>query len=224
MGRLSTAELDAVTIDAYGTLVTLLDPVPELAAALTARGVTRERDVVVAGFRAEVTHYTAHSAEGHDEAGLARLQRECTRVFLDVVGAKLDAEEFAPVYAGAMHFEVLPGVVAALERLRSLGLEVAVVANWDLTLHRLLEEIGLTQYFRAAVHAAGKPAPEAPREGRQRIVRRLAFQPLELAGRLALAPCGHQRDAGAHPADGAPRIQLDRAQVRGQRPGSVAAQ
>jgi len=160
MGRLSTAELDAVTIDAYGTLVTLLDPVPELAAALTARGVTRERDVVVAGFRAEVTHYTAHSAEGHDEAGLARLQRECTRVFLDVVGAKLDAEEFAPVYAGAMHFEVLPGVVAALERLRSLGLEVAVVANWDLTLLRLLDEVGLGHFFRVVVHAAGKPSPD----------------------------------------------------------------
>ena len=153
-------ELDAVTIDAYGTLVTLLDPVPELAAALTARGVTRERDVVVAGFRAEVTHYTAHSAEGHDEAGLARLQRECTRVFLDVVGAKLDAEEFAPVYAGAMHFEVLPGVVAALERLRSLGLEVAVVANWDLTLLRLLDEVGLGHFFRVVVHAAGKPSPD----------------------------------------------------------------
>jgi len=160
MGRLSTAELDAVTIDAYGTLVTLLDPVPELAAALTARGVTRERDVVVAGFRAEVTHYTAHSAEGHDEAGLARLQRECARVFLDVVGAKLDAEEFAPVYAGAMHFEVLPGVVAALERLRSLGLEVAVVANWDLTLLRLLDEVGLGHFFRVVVHAAGKPSPD----------------------------------------------------------------
>jgi phosphoglycolate phosphatase len=159
MGRLSTAELDAVTIDAYGTLVTLVDPVPELTAALSARAVTRERDVVVAGFRAEVAHYTAHSAEGHDEAGLAQLQRDCARVFLDAVDAKLDAEEFAPVYAGAMHFELLPGVVATLEGLRSLGLELAVVANWDLTLHRLLDEVGLTPFFRAVVHAAAKPSP-----------------------------------------------------------------
>ena len=160
MGRLSAAELDAVTIDAYGTLVTLVDPVPELTAALSARGVTRERDVVVAGFRAEVAHYTAHSGEGHDEAGLARLQDDCARVFLDAVGAELDVEAFAPVYAGAMHFEVLPGVVAALERLRSLGLELAVVANWDLTLHRLLDEVVLTRFFREVVHAAGKPSPD----------------------------------------------------------------
>jgi HAD superfamily hydrolase (TIGR01509 family) len=160
MGRLSAAELDAVTIDAYGTLVTLVDPVPELTAALSARGAARARDVVVAGFHAEVAHYTAHSAEGHDEAGLARLQRDCAGVFLDAVDADLDAEEFAPVYAGAMRFELLPGVVAALERLRSLGLELAVVGNWDLTLHRLLDEVGLTPFFHAVVHAAGKPSPD----------------------------------------------------------------
>jgi len=169
VGRLSTAELDAVTIDAYGTLVTLLDPVSELAAALAARGVTLERDAVVAGFRAEVVHYTAHSAEGHDEPGLTRLQRDCAQVFLDAVGAELDAEEFAPVYAGAMHFEVLPGVVTALERLRSLGLELAVVANWDLTLHRLLDEVGLGRFFRAVVHAAGKPSPDGLLEALTRL-------------------------------------------------------
>jgi HAD superfamily hydrolase (TIGR01509 family) len=160
MGRLSAAELDAVTIDSYGTLLTLVDPVPELTAALSTRGVVRQRGAVAAGFRAEVAHYSLHAGEGHDEEGLARLQRDCAHVFLEAVGADLDAGEFAPVYARAMHFELLPGVVSALERLRSLGLELAVVANWDLTLHRLLDEVGLTRYFRAVVHAAGKPAPD----------------------------------------------------------------
>ena len=160
MGRLSAAGLDAVTIDSYGTLVTLVDPVPELTAALSTRGIVREDDAVAAGFRVEVAHYTLHAGEGHDEEGLARLQRDCAQVFLDAVGAELDAGEFAPVYARAMQFALLPGVVAALERLRSLGLELAVVANWDLTLHRLLDEVGLTRYFGAVVHAAGKPAPD----------------------------------------------------------------
>jgi HAD superfamily hydrolase (TIGR01509 family) len=154
------AELDAVTIDAHGTLVTLVDPVPELTVALAERGVERDRDTVVKGFHAEVAHYVQHSASGHDEEGLARLQRECARVFLDAVGADLDAGEFAPVYAGAMHFELVPGTVDALERLRSLGLELAVVGNWDLTLRRLLEEIGLIGHFGAVVHAAAKPAPD----------------------------------------------------------------
>jgi HAD superfamily hydrolase (TIGR01509 family) len=157
---MNAADLDAVTIDAYGTLVTLRDPIPALTAALAERSIERKRDTIVHGFRTEVAHYTKNSATGHDEAGLSRLQRECARVFLDAIGAELDVDEFAPVYAGAMHFDLLPGVVAALERLRSLGLELAVVANWDLSLRRLLDEIDLTPYFRAVVHAAGKPAPD----------------------------------------------------------------
>jgi HAD superfamily hydrolase (TIGR01509 family) len=160
MGGLSAATLDAVTVDAYGTLVTLVDPVPSLTAALAERGLQPDRDTVVAGFRAEVVHYTGHSFEGHDEPGLARLQRDCAQVFLDAVGADLDAEEFAPAYAGAMRFDVLPGVAPALERLRALGLELAVVANWDLTLRQRLDEAGLTRHFRAVVHAARKPQPD----------------------------------------------------------------
>jgi HAD superfamily hydrolase (TIGR01509 family) len=155
------AELDGVTIDAYGTLVTLRDPIPALRDALAERGVERDQETVVHAFRTEVAHYTEHSASGHDDEGLAQLQRECARVFLEAAGVELDAAEFAPVYAGAMHFDTLPGVIEALERLRSLGLELAVVANWDLTLRSLLDESGLAEYFRAVVHAAGKPAPDA---------------------------------------------------------------
>jgi phosphoglycolate phosphatase len=81
-------------------------------------------------------------------------------VFLEAIEADLDAGEFAPVYAGAMHFKPLPNVVPALQRLQSLGLELAVVANWDLSLRRLLDEVGLTRYFRTVVHAAGKPAAD----------------------------------------------------------------
>jgi HAD superfamily hydrolase (TIGR01509 family) len=157
---MNAALLDGVTIDAYGTLVNLVDPVPALGTALAERNVPRDRDTVAHGFRVEVEHYVRHSAAGHDEEGLAQLQRECARVFLEAVDADLDADAFAPVYAGAMHFEVLPGVVAALERLRSLGLELAVVANWDLTLQHLLDEAGLGEYFRCVVHAAAKPAPD----------------------------------------------------------------
>lgn len=157
---MNAADLDGVTIDAYGTLVTLVDPVPALSAALAKRNVRRERAVVAQGFRTEVAHYSKHSAEGHDEAGLAQLQRDCARVFLEAVGADLDVGEFAPVYAGAIRFEIAPGVVSALERLRSLGLELAVVANWDLSLLRLLDDAGLARYFKSVVHAARKPSPD----------------------------------------------------------------
>ena len=151
------ADLDAVTLDAYGTLVTLADPVPELMGVLSERGVERSERAVLAGFRTEVAYYAPRASEGHDEASLARLQRECVGVFLGAVGAELDPDEFAPAYVGALHFEVLPGVFESLERLRALGLELAVVANWDLSLRQLLGEAGLAPYFKIVVHAARKP-------------------------------------------------------------------
>jgi FMN phosphatase YigB (HAD superfamily) len=154
----NVAELDAVTLDAYGTLVRLADPIPALSEALAERGTGRSRDVVLAGFRDEVAYYRAHTSEGYDEEGLARLQEDCARVFLDSVGADLDAAEFAPVYVGAMHFEVLDGVRRSLEHLQASGLELGVVANWDLSLRKLLAEVGLDGYFGVVVHAAAKPA------------------------------------------------------------------
>jgi len=160
MGRVNAAVIDAVTLDAYGTLVELRNPIQELSAALSARGHERPEEQVRAGFQAEVAYYRDHSAEGNDETGLDRLQRDCARVFLDAVDAELDPGEFAPVYAGAMRFEVLPGVRESLKRLRALGLEVAVVANWDLSLRTMLAEAGLAPFFRVVVHAARKPAPD----------------------------------------------------------------
>jgi HAD superfamily hydrolase (TIGR01509 family) len=154
------AELDAVTVDVYGTLVTLLDPVPALSAALGERGVDRSSADVLAAFETEVEYYARHSSRGRDEEGLIALQQDCAHVFLDALDVQLDAAEFGPVYAGAMRFAPLPGAVESLARLRALGLELAVVANWDLSLHSHLAEIGLARYFRTIVHASRKPAPD----------------------------------------------------------------
>jgi HAD superfamily hydrolase (TIGR01509 family) len=163
------ADLDALTLDAYGTLVRLLDPVPELVTVLAERGVERTPDVVLAGFRAEAAYYAPRAGEGRDEASLARLRHACADVFLDAVAAELDPEEFAPAYIGAIRFEVLPGVHEALERLRALGLELAVVGNWDVSLHERLQELGLAHFFSAVVHAAGKPAPDGLLEARAQL-------------------------------------------------------
>jgi HAD superfamily hydrolase (TIGR01509 family) len=165
MGRLNSADLDAVTLDAYETLVTLVDPVPALVEALARRGADRTPEVVLAGFQVESEHYARRVGEGVDTPSLARLRHDCTSVFLGAVGADLDPDEFAPAYIEAIRFEVLPGVVESLARLRALGLELAVVGNWDYSLHERLEELGLAQYFRVVVHAARKPSPQGLLQG-----------------------------------------------------------
>jgi HAD superfamily hydrolase (TIGR01509 family) len=169
MGRVRAADLDAVTLDAYGTLVTLIDPVPALSAALTARGVDREAEVVRHGFHTEVAYYQQRASAGYDENSLAQLRADCAAVFLGAVEADLDAHDFGPAYADAMHFDVLPEVVETLQRLRALGLELAVVANWDVSLRDRLDEVDLTRYFTTFVHAAAKPAPDGLRVALERL-------------------------------------------------------
>ncbi|HEX9378172.1 MAG TPA: HAD family hydrolase [Gaiellaceae bacterium] len=190
VGRVTPAELDAVTLDAHGTLVKLADPVPALVNVLAERGVERAPETVLAAFKSEAAHYAPRAGEGHDEESLTRLQRECAGVFLDAVEADLDPEEFAPAYVGALQFEVLPGVLGSLDRLRALGVELAVVANWDLSLRRLLEGVGLARYFAVVVHAARKPAPEG-------LLRALAELEVEPARALHVGDDGADREAAA---------------------------
>jgi HAD superfamily hydrolase (TIGR01509 family) len=187
---MKAAELDAVTLDAHGTLVTLADPVPALTEVLSERGIERTQEVVLAGFQIEAAHYTPRAGEGRDEASLARLQQECAGVFLEAVDADLDPKEFAPAYVGALHFEVIPGVFESLERLRALGLELAVVANWDLSLRRLLGEIGLDRYVTVVVHAARKPESEG-------LLRALAELRVEPGRALHIGDDGADRAAAA---------------------------
>jgi phosphoglycolate phosphatase-like HAD superfamily hydrolase len=152
VGRVNAADLDAVTIDAYGTLAILGDPLPRLHELVPAA--TRE-DVELA-FEAEGTFYAAHVHEGKDADSLAALRTKCVAVFNRSLGTKLSVED----YVGALVFEPLPGVVGALEHLRRLGLSLAVVANWDFGLHDWLIAIKLAGHFSCVVHAAEKPAPE----------------------------------------------------------------
>lgn len=167
------AELDAVLVDAYGTLMTLADPVPALVDVLDAHGARRPAAVVRAGVEAEIAYYAPRASEGHDTASLLRLQRDCAAVFLEAVDVPLDPGTFAPAYVGALRFEQLPGVSDSLDRARRLGLGLAVVANWDLTLSDRLAEVGLAHFFPCVVHAAGKPAPD----GLLRAAAELAVEP-----------------------------------------------
>jgi FMN phosphatase YigB (HAD superfamily) len=73
-------ELDAVTVDAYGTLVELDDPVPALREELQTPGVDRDAASVARAFAKEVAYYRDRSFEGRDEASLYRLRRECVAI------------------------------------------------------------------------------------------------------------------------------------------------
>ena len=170
-GRPALATIDAVTVDAYGTLVTLNDPVGRLAHLLPGHSAEQ----VERAFAAEAEHYLARSHEGRDPESLACLQAECVAVFNEVAGASLRVGE----YLGALVLEPLPGAIAAMDRLAGFGLGTAVVANWDCTLPERLP--GAWTVVTSAEAGAPKPDP-AP-------------------FRLALARLGVEPDRALHVGD-----------------------
>ena len=152
VGRINAADIDAVTIDAYGTLATLVDPLPRLQELLPGHQLPE----IERAFRAEGSFYAANVHTGRDAATLAQLREACVGVFNESLGSTLTADE----YVGALVFEPLPGGREAVRRLQSLGLTLAVVGNWDFSLHHWLEELGLADVFATVVHAAAKPSPD----------------------------------------------------------------
>ncbi|HEU4449616.1 MAG TPA: HAD family hydrolase [Gaiellaceae bacterium] len=156
-------DLDAVTVDAMGTLVELDDAPGRLRAALAEAGIERSREEVATAFLAEVEYYLPRTLEGRDEATLADLRRRCTAVFLERADADLDPEGFVPAFAGAIVFRPLGGAARALLRLRRAGLALACVSNWDVSLVPQLERVGLRALFTEVVSSAeagaAKPDP-----------------------------------------------------------------
>ncbi|HEY6054478.1 MAG TPA: hypothetical protein VIU86_11135, partial [Gaiellaceae bacterium] len=98
-------QLDAVTLDAMGTLVRLSDPVARLAAAAVV-----DEEAARRGFEAEVAYYVPRSLEGRDAASLADLRARCTAVFNEHAAAELEPREFVD----AIVFEPEPGAQEAV--------------------------------------------------------------------------------------------------------------
>jgi putative hydrolase of the HAD superfamily len=154
------AELDAVTVDGFGTLVDLVDPIPVLRAALRERNVERTLDEVRRAFAAEVAFYKPRALAGHDPATLAALRLECAGVFLEAAEAGVPAETFVDAFMSSIVLRPIDGALEAAAALRRRGLELAVVSNWDIGLAGLLEQIGAASPFTAIVTTAEAEAPK----------------------------------------------------------------
>ena len=108
------ADVGAVTVDGYGTLLRLVGPARSLVAALTRHGVECSEELAARAFAVEAAYYRPRSHEGRDAASLASLRRECTAVFLAEAGAALEPAVFVDDFIAALRFEAVPGAVEAL--------------------------------------------------------------------------------------------------------------
>jgi putative hydrolase of the HAD superfamily len=156
--------VQAVLLDALGTLVRLEPPAPRLRGSLANRlGVEVPPDRAEAAMRAEMRHYAAHCARARDDATLAALRLECADVLADALGAGLSGPELLPCLTDAIAFSAYEDVHPALDALAARGLRLAVVSNWDVSLLDVLERLRLRARFEVVVHSAGvgasKPDP-----------------------------------------------------------------
>jgi putative hydrolase of the HAD superfamily len=154
--------------DALGTLVALEPPAPRFRRELAAR--TRieitepEAERAIA---AEIGYYRAHLDEGRDPLSLAGLRRRCA----DVVRAALPPHARAPeldevqdALLAALSFRAFGDARPALLAVRRLPARALVVSNWDISLARVLEQVGLAPLLDGVITSAGagarKPSPE----------------------------------------------------------------
>jgi putative hydrolase of the HAD superfamily len=137
----------AVFLDALGTLVELEPPWVGLRAAL-GDGIPEER--LVAAVRAEMAYYKEHSHEGRDPESLAELRSRCAEVLSRELGIDVSAETLVD----SIRFAAFSDAEPALGDLRSRGLKLVCVSNWDVSLPQVLERCGLARLLDGAVSSA----------------------------------------------------------------------
>jgi putative hydrolase of the HAD superfamily len=163
----------AVLLDALGTLVELERPWPHLVDELAARGVVVGEDAARAAMLAEMAYYRAHHDEAVDWPALEDLRRRCAAVVQEELRTSLPLDDVLDALLGAIRFRAFPEVPDALARLRDGGARLAVVSNWDVSLHDVLERTGVRPLVDAVVVSAelgvAKPDPAIFHAALQRL-------------------------------------------------------
>ena len=156
-----------IFLDALGTLVSLVPPAPALTELLTERhGVKAAPSTVERALATEMLYYRDGALRADDRDALRILRLDCARILRSELGdavAHVSDEALVATLLEALRFEVFDDVPAALARWRSEGHQLAVVSNWDISLHDVLAASGLTELVDFVVTSAetghSKPDP-----------------------------------------------------------------
>ena len=191
--------IEAVLLDALGTLVELEPPGPHLQRALAIPAADAERAIA-----AEMAYYRAHLDEGRDAASLAELRRRCADVLSDALPPEVRPAG-VDVLLASLRFKPFPDAMPALDALRARGLRLVVVSNWDCSLPEVLARIGVAPLVdgvvTSAVVGARKPSPAVFERG------------LQVAG-VAPSAALHVGDSVADDVEGARGVGIEPVLVR----------
>jgi putative hydrolase of the HAD superfamily len=196
------ADLDAITLDAFETLVFMADPVAGLVRALREQHeLTVEPARCARAMAAEMRHYAAVSGQARDDDALAAVRLGCGAVLADELGVPgIGPREGARLVAAAVVFDAYPDARETIDRIVAAGLRVGVVSNWDVSLHDELARTGLAAGLDHVVTSAEcghrKPDPAIYHE----VLRRLGVAPARAlhVGDSAVGDVDGARAAGMH--------------------------
>jgi HAD superfamily hydrolase (TIGR01549 family) len=96
------------------------------------------------------------------EEALAEFRRENARKIAESLDIDAPTGVLAEVLEKRILFNPYPESEAVMEELRSMGLPLYAVSNWDVALEDVLEDLGWTRYFSGIVASAkiGSEKPE----------------------------------------------------------------
>jgi putative hydrolase of the HAD superfamily len=159
----------ALLLDALGTLIALEPPGPNLRRELTERfGIQVSEAQAAAAVAAEIAYYRAHFDEGRDAESLAALRGRCAealRAALPIRDSIAELENAALTNAllASLRFSVFADARPAILAARARGERVVVASNWDVSLHDVLQRLGLGALLDGIVTSAEvgarKPLP-----------------------------------------------------------------
>lgn len=152
--------------DALGTLVELEDPWTAIGRELEQRGAAVAPAHARHALEAEMRYYRATHVDAVDEASLELLRDRCAAVLRDNLPAPardLPLSELRAALLAGLRFRAYPDAAATLDYLRESGCRLAIVSNWDVSLHGVLEQTGLAGRVDVVVTSAqervAKPDP-----------------------------------------------------------------
>lgn len=165
--------VDAVLLDAAGTLIQVAVPVAHTYAAYAeAFGSKIETDALERAFGVAFADMPPMAFPEVEQRALETLEESWWRELVDRVLALAGAhvrdfdgyfKSLYAYYARSDAWVVFPEAVAVVSELSTRGTAVAVASNFDSRLNRILEDHGLSPHLSAVVHStavgAAKPDP-----------------------------------------------------------------
>lgn len=183
MHSIPLAEISTVFLDAGNTLISMdyawfAAELGALGFAASAESIRRAEAAARPAASLQISRRSAAGSHAHFELYLDELLRNLEpTAHLAAAARKAVAQSLAaslkrPGEDFRLWSRVLPGIPAALETLRSLGLDLVVVSNSDGSVERALEGLGLTAHLTAVLdsHVVGfeKPDPRFFRHALER--------------------------------------------------------